>query len=164
MNVKYGCYIKGRGWIKSVDFLKSDFKCCRSAGDIHRMFILSDKSELTGLLTRYSTIFKDIQYELKEIPYDSLMDKRVVSSKKRDNNYSYNFKQFPSMKNTNKRSRPYNNYCNVCNLYVDSSEISSECVCVHCLNKLYLIFASIYDDIDDEIKEAWERAKIIDEI
>ena len=164
MNVKYGLYIKGRGWIKSPDFTHSKLKCCRNAGDIHTRFILSDKSELTGLLFSFPTLFEGLKYELKEIPQDSLIDKRVVASKKRTDRLSYSYKIFPSMNHTSSSRLGNTVYCHICNLYIDPSEMQSENICIHCLKALYSTIASVYDDMDDEIKKSWERAKLFDEI
>lgn len=158
----YGAYVKKRGWIKCVDGVFWDnIKCCRNAGDIYEEFIFKNKWGLNRVLKKYSKAFKDIEYEYKEIPADSLIDKRVVPSAKKWHGRRMPFKVLepdPLI------LRYYHSYCAWCNLRIDSSEASMNGICIHCMKEFHDKIMEYYDEIDEEIKLSWQRAKLLDEI
>jgi hypothetical protein len=157
----YGAYVKKRGWIKCTEgFFNSDVKCCRNAGDMHDEFIFKNKWALNKVLKKYPKAFEDLEYEYKEIPEEALIDKRVVPSSKKYHGRIKPFKVEPP----NPSRMNYHNYCDWCSLRIDSREAQMNGICVHCLNAFHDKIMEYYDDIDEEVKLSWQRAKILDEI
>lgn len=159
----FGAYVKKRGWIKCVEIGKDfthNLKCCRSAGDMHDEFIFKNKWGLNRVLKKYPNAFKDLEYEYKEIPEDELIDKRVVPSSKA---WYWTKKPFAVMEPSESRYG-YHNYCQWCDLRIDSKEASMNGICIHCVHEMHQILTEIYDELDEEIKLSWQRAKILDEI
>lgn len=160
----FGLYIKKRGWVKFVEYKKdftNNLKCCRCAGDMHDEFIFKNKNELNSVIEKYPNIFKDLEYEYKEIPKHELIDKRVVPSRK---NWVFSNPPFAVVEPYKQIHGYGSNYCELCDLKITSEEAHMDGICIHCVHELYNILSKIYDEFDDDIKSSWQRAKILDEI
>ena len=153
----YGCYIKGRGWIKTI-LNGNKFKCCRNASDVYANFLFNNEAEYKTIVGFYADTFAKYVVEFREISEDQLNDKRVVPCKK--GGWSSD-KKFILQE---KGSSYYNKYCSFCRLFIDGREYVADGVCIHCMEEFRNALKPHYDAMDDDIKEAWARAKILDEI
>ena len=162
MKNKYGLYIKGRGWIKTVD-LDKGIKCCRNFADVYANFRFDNKNDVHGLKYRYSIYLDNVKYEIREVFDDDIVDKRVIPSKRYKYEQSYYSKPF--VINAKASSTFYlRTYCTWCGLRMLEDEESSSGVCIHCLVAFTKLINKRYIKMDTSIKEAWERATIMDEI
>lgn len=156
----YGLFIKGRGWIKTVHFDK-DAICCRNFTDVHSDFKFKFKTHIKNAELRYATVLDYLEYEVRTVSEDDLVDKRVVPSKKYNYAGSYDIKPLDIVHTTPRYSY---SYCGICNLYVTNDEAMSGSICIHCLMAIVSDVEKLYANMDEEIKRSWERAKMIDEI
>ena len=155
----YGAYVKRRGWIKCFDGRKNRLVFCRNAGDIHKEFLFKRKEELEQIQEEYPDEFEDIEFKYKRITKDQLIDKRVIPSKKK-----YFYHKDGVFKLRSAKNGYFHTYCKYCNLLVDKEEYQADGVCIHCMKLIYDDVLPIYKEINMDIKKAWERAKILDEI
>lgn len=160
----FGLYVKRRGWIK--DARLSEFTCCRNPSDINKDFLFVNKHQFNKVKRTYDWMFKrlddkGVEYIYKKIPEDLRMDKRVIPHKKNSKNWMVNVSPNFEIDDSDR----YIEFCSYCQLLVEPSEqVTEEGVCIHCLKAIKDKLDKVYDEMDDEIKRAWERARLIDEI
>lgn len=155
----FGAYIKGRGWIKKCNYSRGII-CCRYPSDIHKDFLFVNKNTLYKRMREYPDHFEKLEFEYKRIPEDTRIDKRVIPSK-RHRGRSFIRRDF-NIENNNTWMR----YCNLCGWSINNEKekASHSGVCIHCLKFLKDSITEIYNEMDDEIKKSWVRAKVMDEI
>jgi hypothetical protein len=155
----YGGYIKRRGWIKKYSPDKNDFICCRSPADIHKKFIFKTKKDITKFKSKYKIDLQYVKVEYKTLSNEDIYDKRVIASKKGLSYYT------PELTLAKHSDNYYNAYCRYCKLLISSKEYELDSgICIHCAHELYKLLHKHYTKMPAELKESWERAKIVDEI
>lgn len=160
MNTKYGLYIKGRGWIKTVR-LDKGIICCRNFSDTYVDFRFDKTADIAGVEYRYDKFLSEAKYEVREASEDDAVDKRVIPS----NKYNYAQSYYPKPLELDSTTPSYlRTYCTWCGLRILKDEESSGSVCIHCLVAFTKLIEKRYNKMDVSIKESWERAKILDEI
>jgi hypothetical protein len=155
----YGGYITQRGWIKLYDHNKNDFICCRSPADIQIEFIFKNKQSITKFEAQYKNELQYVTIEYKPLSKEKLFEKRVIPSKKGKSYYA------PNLVLEQYSDKYYNSYCRWCKLLITADEYSlDDNICIHCAHELYKKIHGYYAKMPLELKESWERARIINEI
>lgn len=155
----FGFYIKGRGWVKTLKN-ENEVICCRNFADVHAKFKFKLKTHIQTAEIYYNSVIGDTSYEIRTVSGDDLIDKRVVPSKKISFDGNWETEPFKLTSTT----YYYRKFCSLCSLTITEDEDTCGDICIHCMMAMLKIVKKRYATMDDDIKESWERAKLMDEI
>lgn len=153
----FGIHIKRRGWVKSFNLSNKKLVCCRNASDIHEDLVFNTEKACNNSILQIKELFKIGECECREILRIQRIDKRLIPHKKIRDGFL--------LRTLEKGDSANRIYCIYCGLQITDEEFMSKSgICVHCLKFIYDELKKRYEKIDDDIKSAWERAKLMDEI